>query len=284
MFAGRVGSDEFRFHIGQYDDFIKFLLNLGFTHDYFTVDVAPLYIPATYDYVVNPKYEEREYQRKIIDFLVDSDINDNRSRMVGLYTGGGKGVVSLSAISKLKTRAMVIILPKYGLKWCKEITEVLDVKPEEVLYIQGNKDLRSLMHLSIEEDIQAKFIVVSLTTIQNLYNDFKEYGDDITSYGYPYKPEDMFKHLKIGAIIFDEVHQHLHGVFKVLLHTHVPKVIALSATLMSDDLFINNMQHIMFPKEIRYTNVQMKKYIKVRVFSYSFKDFNTIKKIRTLLS
>lgn len=189
--------------------------------------------------------------------------------------------VSLAATSKLTKRTMIIVLPKYLPKWTADVAEILDVKPKEILTIQGGKDLKSMLWLSTEQDIGAKFIVISLTTIQNYYNDFKDHGKDIEAMGYPYSPEEMFKHLGIGTLIFDEVHQHLYGVYRVLLHTHVPKVIALSATLISDDPFIDKMQQIMFPKEIRYNKVPINRYVRVRVYSYGVQDRKTIDKLRT---
>jgi len=186
-----------------------------------------------------------------------------------------------AAASKLGKRTMVIVLPKYIQKWISDAKEILQREPKEILSIQGGKDLKSMLWLSTEQDIEAKFIVISLTTIQNYYNDFKDHGLDIEAMGYPYKPEEMFKHLGIGTLIFDEVHQHLYGVYRVLLHTHVPKVIALSATLISDDHFIDKMQHIMFPKEIRYNKVPVNRYVRVRVYSYGVQDRKTIDKLRT---
>jgi hypothetical protein len=231
VFGTRIEGGEFRFHIGQYKDFLWYLGHIGISEDIIQVTEEPLYEAKNIVTTINSKYEEREYQTNIINFLTIEEIEDLHSRLVGLQTGGGKGFCSLSAASKLGKRTMVIVLPKYQEKWCREISDVLDVNSKEILSIQGGKDLKSMLWLSTEQDIGVKFIVISLTTIQNYYNDFKDHGLDIEAMGYPYKPEEMFKHLGIGTLIFDEVHQHLYGVYRVLLHTHVPKVIALSLLL-----------------------------------------------------
>jgi hypothetical protein len=54
-----------------------------------------------------------------------------------------------------------------------------------------------------------------------------------------------------------------------------------SATLISDDHFIDKMQHIMFPKEIRYNKVPINRYVRVRVYSYGVQDRKTIDRLRT---
>ena len=281
VFGTRIEGGEFRFHIGQYKDFLWYLGHIGISEDIIQVTEEPLYEAKNIVTTVNPKFEEREYQTNIRNFLTIEEIDDNRSRLVALQTGMGKTFVSMVAASALNKRIMIVVLPKYVQKWISDAKEILQLEPKEILSIQGGKDLKSLLWLSTEQDIGVKVIIVSLTTIQNYYNDFKDHGLDIEAMGYPYKPEEMFKHLGIGTLIFDEVHQHLYGVYRVLLHTHVPKVIALSATLISDDHFIDKMQHIMFPKEIRYNKVPINRYVRVRVYSYGVQDRKTIDKLRT---
>ena len=188
---------------------------------------------------------------------------------------------ALSAVSKLTTRTMIVVLGRYMQKWTSDVSEILNVDPKEIIVVQGGEMLKSLMFLSTEQEIQAKFIVVSLTTLQNLYNDFRDNGDGLLDMEFPYLPDELCERLKIGTIIFDEAHQHLYGVYRTLLHTHVPKVIALTATLISDDPFIEYMQHVMFPKEIRYNKVPINKYVKIKSYSYGFKNRDIIKRIRT---
>ena len=66
VFATRIANREFRFHIGQYDDFIKFISYENLTPEYYEVIVKPMYEPATFKSKVNSKFEEREYQTNII--------------------------------------------------------------------------------------------------------------------------------------------------------------------------------------------------------------------------
>lgn len=281
VFGARISGTQFRFHIGQLNEFIEYLRYNSIYENYYKVVEKPLYEPVKIATHVHPKYESREYQVQAINFLSTEEIGDNRSRLVGLRTGLGKGYCSLSAASKIGYRTLVLVLSKYVEKWAKEIVEVLDVKPKDILVIQGGKELKSMLWASEEDAINAKFIIVSLNTIQNYYNDFKEQGNDIVEIGYPYVPEYMCEKLKVGTVIFDEVHQHLYAVYRALIHTHVHKVIALSATLISDDAFIDRMQNVMFPKEIRFDKVPVDRYIKVHAYSYSFSSYMTSKKIRT---
>jgi superfamily II DNA or RNA helicase len=281
VFGARIAGTQFRFHIGQYKHFTEYLENNSIYENYYKSIEKQLYEPVKIKTKISPKYESRPYQVEAINFLVNEEIGDNRSRLVGLRTGLGKTMVSLSAASKIGYRTLIVVLSKYVTKWGSDVTSVLDVKPKEIITIQGNKELKSLLWLSNEGAVDAKFIIISLNTIQNYYNEFKESGDDIVDLGYPYTPEVMCEKLGVGTVIFDEVHQHLYSVFRTLIHTHVHKVIALSATLISDDPFIDRMQNIMFPKEIRFDKVPMDRYIKVHAYSYSFTSYMASKKYRT---
>lgn len=179
VFGTRIEGGEFRFHIGQYKDFLWYLGHIGISEDIIQVTEEPLYEAKDIVTTVNPKFEEREYQTNIRNFLTIEEIDDNRSRLVALQTGMGKTFVSMAAASALNKRIMIVVLPKYVQKWISDTKEILQLESKEILSIQGGKDLKSLLWLSTEQDIGVKVIIVSLTTIQNYYNDFKDHGLDI---------------------------------------------------------------------------------------------------------
>jgi superfamily II DNA or RNA helicase len=140
VFATRIANREFRFHIGQYDDFIKFISYENLTPEHYEVIVKPMYEPATFKSKVNSKFEEREYQTQLINFLVNEEIGDNRSRLVGLQTGQGKTFCSLSAVSKLTTRTMIVVLGRYMQKWTSDVSEILNVDPKEIIVLVVSLD------------------------------------------------------------------------------------------------------------------------------------------------
>jgi superfamily II DNA or RNA helicase len=90
-------------------------------------------------------------------------------------------------------------------------------------------------------------------------------------------PEDLFRTLGIGTVIIDEVHQHLHAVYRFCINLHVPRLVALSATFVSDDPTIKKVQHMMFPKEIRFDNLAFDKNIRTFAICYNFKKMYGIR-------
>lgn len=178
--------------------------------------------------------------------------------------------------SNLKHRVMIVVLSGYVDKWIADIEKTIECQKGDIIAVQGSKSLKDLTY----SENTAKYIIVSLNTIKNYFKLYEDQPDSMETAGYAYPPEDLCRQLDIGVIIIDEVHQHLHAVYKLLTYTHVPKVIALSATLISDDPLIQQIQHQMFPKEIRFDKVAMDQYIQCYATSYFFNDM-TKEKIRT---
>lgn len=280
VFANRtIDGKEYRFHIGQYEDFIKHLeYNFVFS-DQFEVIQLPEYVPEKIKTELNPKFQLRDYQTDCVDFLLDDDFTDNQSRLVSLATGLGKTLIASAAMAKIGKRVAIAILPQYMEKWASDISKNLIVKPKDIMLVQGSDQLRGIIALGLENILKANFIIISLTTYQNF---IKAYEDDpdavVLSYGC--KPEEFFSIIRAGVLTIDETHQHIHAVYKLLCHTNGPKVIGLSGTLISDDPTIDKIHRTIFPKEIRFDKMAMSKYIKVRAVSYSFRNIREAK-IRT---
>lgn len=281
VFASKVKDyEEFRFHIGQLRDFYHFLDMNFVTTDLYNIREEKLFTPVKIDVKINPGWILKDYQSEAKEFILCKDLDDNRSRLVSLRTGLGKTVISLSSIAELKTRTIIIILSSYIDKWCSDIVEILNVKPKEIMPIQGTNQLKGLIQLAIDDELTSKFIVISLSTIKNFFKTYEQYGKTYTLDDYGCLPEDLCKITETGALLLDEVHQHFHGIFKTLLYTHVQKVIGMSATFISDDPMIKNIQKLVFPKEITFDKIVSENYAKVRAVSYSFYDINRAK-IRT---
>ncbi len=188
-------------------------------------------------------------------------------------------VTALTAASKFKNRVLVVVLAKYIEKWNSDIKNIIDINEKEILTIQGSDNLKSSINLAKANEFNYNYVVISLTTMINFIKAFENnYYDSLENYGID--PLELCELFNIGVVIFDEVHEHLHSVFKTLSYTHVPKVIALSATFLSEDTIIDRIQRILFPKEIRFNKIKMKKYIKVIPVSYQIKDISKAR-IRT---
>jgi len=273
IYASKISNnEEYRFHIGQYSDFIKMLENNFITEDLYTIEYSSFIEPEYIDIKLKDGWKLKDYQEDVLKFIIEEEPTDNHSRLVSLPTGGGKTVVSLAAIAEIKNRTVIAVLPGYIDKWASDITTVLNVKPSDVMTIQGASQLKSLINIALDETLTAKFIIISIRTIQSFYKAYEidKKSDEMQSYSC--MPDDLFPLLKAGTMIIDETHQHLHAVFKMLMYTHISKVIALSATLISNDSFLQKIHHLMFPKEIRFDKIKMDRYIKVYAIAYNFND------------
>lgn len=188
-------------------------------------------------------------------------------------------VTALTAASKFKNRVLVVVLAKYLEKWNSDIKNIIDIDEKEILTIQGSDNLKSSINLAKDNEFNYNYVIISLTTMINFIKAFENnYYDSLEEYGI--EPLELCELFNIGVVIFDEAHEHLYSIFKTLSYTHVPKVIALSATFISEDTIIDRIQSILFPKEIRFNKIKMKRYIKVIPVSYQIKDIGSAK-IRT---
>jgi superfamily II DNA or RNA helicase len=246
----------------------------------YTSTSVELYEPVSIDVNMMPGWELRDYQVDVVDFIVNATPGDHRSRLVALPTGKGKTLCALYAISKIKTRTLLFILPTYIDRWADEIPKVLSITKKDILVIRGSGQLKSMLYSALDEELYAKFIVISIPTMKNYIKAYEQNPYNLDDEGYGCNPEQMCRVLGIGTVIIDETHQHLHGVYKILSYTHVPKVVALSATMVSDDPVIKKIQRTMFPSEIRYDSVSMDLYIKVYAVAYQFLDIHK-SRIRT---
>lgn len=180
--------------------------------------------------------------------------------------------VSLSVVDVLKNRVVIAVLAKYLDKWCNDVRDGMIILPKEIMLVQGSEQLQGLIELAKNGELTSKVIIISLTTLRNFYKTYEEnpLSSDVEEYGC--MPEDLFPILRAGTVIIDEAHEHIYAVFKLMLYMHVHKVIALTATLISEDPFIDKIHHLMFPREIRFNKVKMDKYIRVYAVAYQFND------------
>lgn len=190
-------------------------------------------------------------------------------------------VTAMSVTVKRKNRTLILVPAKYMEKWQSDVDNIADIKAKrDIMGISGSTQLKGLISLAKDKQYVPLFIVLSLTTIQNYFKAYEEdrFSDEFKEY--LINPEDFCKTLDIGTIIVDEAHEQLYSTFKFMCYTNAPKLIALSGTYISSDPFIERIQKVLFPKEIRFDKIKMKKYIKVYPISYVFRDF-TSSKIRT---
>jgi superfamily II DNA or RNA helicase len=277
VYAARLrDNSEYRFHINQLEDFKKFLRERHVDEKFYEIVAIPLFTPLAIDCKVQDWWQPRDYQVPIIDYVLAED--GNRSKMIQIQTGGGKTGTALYSISKLAMRTVVLIKASYMEKWCSDITSILDVKAKEIMTVSGSAQLKGLIELAMNDELTAKFIIISNRTYQNYIESYEENFGDVYELGYGCPPDKFFEMLRAGILLIDEVHQQFYAMFKTKLYTHIPLSISLSATLVSDDHFIKKVHEICYPVTSRYRQMIADNYIKVYGMCYFFKD---VKRIRT---
>ena len=269
-------NSEFRFHINQYEKFVEFLNKKGIEVKPENITVMPIPVGAKLSHKYYFEKSLRDYQEKAMDHIF-KDIPGQHTRLLGMPTGTGKTFTGLYACSKVGTRVIIFLLPQYIDKWTIDIQQNMNVSSKSIMTVRGSGQLKGLIDLGKNDELEADYILVSIRTMQNFidqYNNDSKYC--IEDYGC--SPEDLYSVLHIGQALIDETHQQIHAVFRIMLFMNVGSLLSLSATLISDDVLIKNMHNIMYPKEIRYDELLMKKYISLFPIDYSFKNY-TYRKI-----
>ena len=216
------------------------------------------------DYKLAVDYKPREDQQLYINLITNINYP---TTLIDLKTGGGKTFISMYAMSKLKRRFGVIVLPRYIDKWKQDLEFYLGLGDEDVYVIQGGNSLRKLMSMSKEDRKKIKAYIISLKTLTIYINEYLDIDQPFT---YPVEPDDLNKILRVGYLLSDEVHQEFHNVYLSQMFIPTKKLIGMSATLESNDKRTNNMYKLLFPIEARLQEeVEHEPYINVIAIKYN---------------
>lgn len=183
--------------------------------------------------------------------------------------------LTLAALAQIGQRTMLVIKGMYVDKWIEDVKESFGLKPGELMVVRGGKNLKALIDLAIEGELDCKFIICTNKTIYNYLKSFEKFKDQDMGYGC--RPEDLYSTLGVGVRVIDEAHQEFHTNFRQDLYSHVPKTINLSATLESDDAFMNSMYEIAYPRDLRFRGAAYDKYIAVKALMYGARDIRAIR-------
>ncbi len=182
-------------------------------------------------------------------------------------------VTALAAAATLKYRFAVVVLASYVDKWIGDISEILKIDKGEIAAIRGSDALQRCTRYPESDLPIPKAFVISISTIANWYKFYEERRDHPSLEAYSCKPWEFFSHLGIGTVIFDEVHQHPHAVYRIYTYLHAPRTISLSATLLTKDPTLQKVQAMMFPHHRRYDKLKLKRYITVHACAYQISNF-----------
>lgn len=266
---------EYRFNINSLNDFKEFMQTNYVTEKMYVTESIALPPLHRVDIPEQPHRQLREYQIPIVEHTLD--ISETRTKLVDTQTGKGKGTISLTTISRMGLITVVIIKPAYIEKWFLEIQEVLQVKPKEIMTVQGGDQLRGLIDMADHGLLKSKFILISNRTYANYLKAYEtnQHSEEFLSYGC--HPDDFYHKLKAGILLIDEVHQDFHLNFKVLLYAQVQLAICMSASLLHHNHFMEKMYEIAFPKTKRYKGLELDRYLKVFPVNYHFKNLKYVR-------
>lgn len=266
-------NTEFRFHRSFFKAFIDKAAMDGMPSSCYTVKEFPLYQPTAICCPLKKHYVLRQYQETGVAHICSNSIQGH-SRLIEFATGQGKTLTSLAACSIMGSRVAVMILPRYIEKWRKDVVDTLDCDPDRVMVVQGAGMLKALMQQAEASEADFDFVILSTDTMQSFYKLYETVGDELETLGYPFSPDKLWEKLGIGAVLVDETHQHINAVHRMMMYSHVPTLVALSATLLSVDPVVKKVHDAMYPRECRYQGEKMEQYIRLYPVEFNFKQYN----------
>ena len=272
VFASRTkDKQEYWFHVNQLNELKGYLGRRGYDISQIEVTDIPIPEPTKMSPTIRSEWSLRDYQQEAVAYL--NEETPFRTKLVELRTGAGKTISALFGIAKRGYRTAIVILPQYIEKWINDIHTVFDIPLERLMVVQGSAQLKGLIELAQTGRLDADFIIISSRTMQMYVTDYEEQED----FDYEVVPQDLMPTLGIGTLLIDEAHQHLHVMYKNILYSHVPLLIGLTATLITDSQDIARVHQIMYPPPIRFDNLGLDRYTDVYAFSYNTHDFKNAK-------
>lgn len=273
--AATKDRKEFRFHINCLEDFYVFMQRFGYRKEYIEVVSHDRYEPYRCVFKLKSTHKPYEEQLPHIDYISSQQL----STVTELQTGKGKTSCALVGMVNLGVRTLIVLKPMFVDRWLGDLVgknSILESKKDDIMLVKSFKDLADIIELALLDALDAKIIVMS-NTIMRMYFDNYELLNRNCELFHGVSPVDFYRVLKIGFRIVDEVHMDFHLNFRMDLYTHGCKTCCLSATLDSDQQFINSMYELMFPKLTRLNAGEYHKYIGCTALFYNLNDRGAIR-------
>lgn len=251
----------FRLHIHQWEEFKRHMLYKGIMLEHCEMVTHTPLVGVDADFYFVSGKVPYDYQLPMIDYLN----GQGKTKVINTQTGSGKTLVTLKSMQDHGVRTAIVILGKYVDRWLEALEEEFGLTKDDVLVIRGSAKLKKAIAAGISGKLTESVIIITATTLQRY---FKAYENGV-GHVYGCDPVELYPTLGVGLKVVDEAHDSQHLVFKMDLYTHVAKTIYLSATIEHDDNFKNKMLRVIFPPEIRFKGIPVKRYIGVEAIYYS---------------
>lgn len=274
VWGGRIADNSsFRFPIAVLDKFVKFLEARNVSKFDITYDVEPLYLPAPAEFTLNEEYKPRQHQIEALQYTLEQRAQGAPSVLITMPPGTGKTVTYAFLLTLMKLRAGLIIPATYIEKWQGDIAELLGLTKDDFYLIKGGPAIQKAMKLVREDRFDYKFVLISLPTFSEFLKNY-ETSPKQTIDKYGVDPITFWAALRIGVLGGDEVHEMFHAFFRMHTTLHGPFHLGLSATMLDSQPFIEEMQRCIYPKNIRFDKIKMKKYMDMINIDYRFENFD----------
>lgn len=181
-----------------------------------------------FEMVVPDHVERFVYQNDLVEFALRGDAQT----VVEVPCGRGKTKSSQKVMVKDPVRTCIIVKPSYMDKWFFDTVKDktgLRVKSKHVRKANGVDAVVELINLGRKGklDKERNKVIILPTTTLNLF--LKDYCANPTWYDFELR--DFFKHLGVGRIIYDEIHEHFLTVYLTGIALNPPQTVEMSATL-----------------------------------------------------
>lgn len=214
--------------------------------------------------LLNDNVKPKDYQEPIIKYLT----TPSRLYILPLQTGAGKTFISLYTCQQLQLRSAIVCGAMHVETWLKDIGWMFSNGIEETIVVRGKKGLMKVIKEAKEKALNKSIIIFTINTLRDYLTEYQDKGK--STYGC--EPTQLFELLGIGLRINDEADTNLHFQFRLDIDTNVHKTLYLSATLESNDAFINRLYFLIYPVSHRYTALAWKKYTIVSAIGYKLYD------------
>lgn len=257
----------------QLDEIQTWLDSNGFKLDRQLVVHHGVYEPKPVNLVKKTDKTPRDYQVPIIDFSMEPE---RTTVFVGLQTGKGKSLTAMTIAHRRNYRTFYVMRPTYMDKWKDDLNEFYSFETGDFLVVQGSQSLKRIIELAKSGELDCQVILASNATVRNYLDEYEMFSGGENSYFQDV--ETFFETLDIGTVVYDEVHQDIHFNYRLMSYMHTPYVLALSATLDTDDPVVNERTRCMFPDSTHAPLPEYDKYIAVQALLY---EMDNLKGIRT---
>ncbi|MNF23944.1 hypothetical protein D3C84_45300 [compost metagenome] len=251
-------------HRNSLPEYVNHLSESGYPTAKIVYNQIPLPPAANADYLIDDKYQLRDYQIPIVGELAD----DTYSRRLDLQTGKGKTFTTLAAVARMGCRAVVMIPPKYFGIWKTALDETYGDSAKFRL-VSGSGELKQLILDGLDGNIHEEVLIVSCVSYRGYIEAYETYGENIESSGYAVAPPRFHEAVGAGVQINDEFQEDPGLYFRIDVYSNVKKMIYLSATPYTGNAYVTRMIDVMTPAETRCTLPEWDRYIDVVWLLYS---------------